>query len=106
MYSGSDPAIKEYTPQFCEEAEHRWTDEKPTDSLLNLASTQLLCLAYLGDGKDHYILTYVSEANAMATRMGLFGVDPVVAARKAQEIVPALQNATSYAAWGTFNWIV
>ncbi|KAI3572557.1 hypothetical protein IWW34DRAFT_637377 [Fusarium oxysporum f. sp. albedinis] len=106
MYSGFNPSIKEYIPQFCEEAEHRWTDEKATDSLLNLASTQLLGLAYLGDGKDHHVLTYVSEANAMATRMGLFGVDPTEAARKAQEITPALQNATSHAAWGTFNWIV
>ncbi|EXA30436.1 hypothetical protein FOVG_18172 [Fusarium oxysporum f. sp. pisi HDV247] len=106
MYSGFNPSIKEYIPQFCEEAEHRWTDEKATDSLLNLASTQLLGLAYLGDGKDHHVLTYVSEANAMATRMGLFGVDPTEAASKAQEITPALQNATSHAAWGTFNWIV
>ncbi|EGU71754.1 hypothetical protein FOXB_17737 [Fusarium oxysporum f. sp. conglutinans Fo5176] len=106
MYSGIDPSIKEYISLFCKEAEDRWTDEKATDSLLNLASTQLLGLAYLGDGKDHYILTYVSEANAMATRMGLFGVDPTVAVSKAQEITPALQNATSYAAWGTFNWIV
>lgn len=106
MYSGSDPSIKEYIPQFCAEAEHRWTDDKATDSLLNLASTQLLGLAYLGDGKDHHVLTYVSEANAMGTRMGLFGVDPTEAASKAQEIPPALQNATSYAAWGTFNWIV
>jgi hypothetical protein len=106
MYSGIDPSIKEYIPLFCEEAEHRWSDEKATDSLLNLASTQLLCLAYLGDGRDHYILTYVSEANAMATRMGLFGVDPTEATMKAQEITPVLQNATSYAAWGAFNWIM
>ncbi|EXK75649.1 hypothetical protein FOQG_19585 [Fusarium oxysporum f. sp. raphani 54005] len=42
----------------------------------------------------------------MATRMGLLGVDPAVAASKAQEITPALQNATSSAAWSTFNWIV
>ncbi|KAJ3453967.1 hypothetical protein MRS44_018599 [Fusarium solani] len=104
--SASDPAAKEYTPQFREEAEKRWTDEKDTDTLLNLAGTQLLGLAYLGDGEDHYVLTYVSEANAMATRMGLFGVNPTVAAGKAREITPDLQNATSYAAWGTFNWIV
>ncbi|KAJ3453222.1 hypothetical protein MRS44_018877 [Fusarium solani] len=104
--SASDPAAKEYTPQFREEAEKRWTDEKDTDTLLNLPGTQLLGLAYLGDGEDHYVLAYVSEANAMATRMGLFGVNPTVAAGKAREITPDLQNATSYAAWGTFNWIV
>ncbi|KAL6917066.1 hypothetical protein FSST1_008561 [Fusarium sambucinum] len=106
MYSGYDPSIKEYIPQFYEEAERRWTDEKATDSLLNLASMQLLGLAYLGNGKDYYVLIYVSEANAMATHMGLFGVDPTVTASKAQEITAELQSATLYAAWGTFNWIV
>ncbi|KAM6529156.1 hypothetical protein FALCPG4_007302 [Fusarium falciforme] len=89
-----------------EEAEKRWSDDKATDSLSNLAGTQLLGLAYLGDGKDHYVLTYVSEANAMGTRMGLFGVKPDMVASKIREIAPELQNATSYAAWGTFNWIV
>ncbi|KAF4464291.1 Nitrogen assimilation transcription factor nit-4 [Fusarium albosuccineum] len=106
MYSAYDPAIKPYIAQFSDEAEGRWTKEKPTDSLLRLAGTQLLGLAYLGDGKDHYVLTYVAEANAMGTRMGLFGIDPQVAAIKAREIAPELRNASSYAAWGAFNWIV
>ncbi|KAH6871684.1 hypothetical protein B0T10DRAFT_417034, partial [Thelonectria olida] len=106
MYSASDPTVKQYMPRFSEEAEALWSEEKCTDSLLNLAGTQLLGLAYLGDGKDHYVLTYASEANAMGARMGLFGVDPIVAASKAREVTPELQNATSYAAWGTFNWIV
>ncbi|KAL2684515.1 hypothetical protein Neosp_005593 [[Neocosmospora] mangrovei] len=42
----------------------------------------------------------------MGTRMGLFGVKPDVVANKSREIVPELRNATSYAAWGTFNWVV
>lgn len=106
MYSASDPQVKEYLPRFSEEAEKRWSNDKATDSLLNLAGTQLLGLAYLGDGKDHYVLTFVSEANTMGTRMGLFGVKPDVVANKSREIAPELRNATSYAAWGTFNWVV
>ncbi|TVY67247.1 hypothetical protein Focb16_v011215 [Fusarium oxysporum f. sp. cubense] len=106
MYSASAPEVREYLPQFSEEAEKRWSDEKATDSLPNLAGMQLLGLAYLGDGKDHYILTYVTEANAMGTRMGQFGVKTDEVASKSQEITPELQTATSYAAWGTFNWIV
>jgi hypothetical protein len=105
MYSALDPAAKEYMPQFCKEAERRWAEEKSTDSFLTLAATQLLGLAYMGDGKDDYVLTYVSEANSMGTRLGLFGIEPTVATLKTQES-PELQSATSYAAWGSFNWIV
>lgn len=72
MYSAVDSTVQSFIPQFCEEAEKRWSLEKATDSLLNLAATQLLGLAYLGNGKDHYVLTYVSEVNAMGARMGLF----------------------------------
>ncbi|KAF4976221.1 hypothetical protein FZEAL_7084 [Fusarium zealandicum] len=106
MYSGFNPAVKEYVPLFSDEAEKRWSDEKGNDSLLNLAGTQLLGMAYLGDGKDHHILTYIAEANSMGKRMGLFGIEPAVATDMARQITPELQNPTSYAAWGTFNWIV
>lgn len=106
MYSVVDSTVQSLIPQFCEEAEKRWSLEKATDSLLNLAATQLLGLAYLGNGKDHYVLTYVSEVNAMGARMGLFGVEQSVAILKAKQVSPELQSATSYAAWGAFNWIV
>lgn len=106
MYSSFDATSKGYMSLFCEEAERRWSEEKTNDSLLNLAAVQLLGLAYMGDGKDHHVLTYLSEANAMGIRMGLFGVEPPTAAGMAREIASDLQNATSYAAWGTFNWIM
>ncbi|KAF5638665.1 nitrogen assimilation transcription factor nit-4 [Fusarium sp. NRRL 52700] len=106
MYSAVDSTVLSFIPQFCEEAEKRWSLEKATDSLLNLAATRLLGLAYLGNGKDHYVLTYVSELNAMGARMGLFGVEQSVAISKAKQVSPELQSATSYTAWGTFNWIV
>ncbi|QGI96754.1 hypothetical protein CEK26_009823 [Fusarium fujikuroi] len=106
MYSAVDSTVQPFIPQFCEEAEKRWSLEKATDSLLNLAATQLLGLAYLGNGKDHYVLTYVSEVNAMGARMGLFGVEQSVANSKAKQVSPELQSATSYAAWGAFSWIV
>ncbi|KAJ4254295.1 hypothetical protein NW762_009886 [Fusarium torreyae] len=100
MYSTLNSTVKHYVPQFCEEAEKRWTEEKWRDSLLTLAATQLLGLAYLGDGKDHYVLTYVSEVNSMGIRMGLFGVESSVVISKARELSPEMQSATSYAAWG------
>ncbi|KAJ4005364.1 hypothetical protein NW752_011327 [Fusarium irregulare] len=103
---GVDSTVQKYITQFCEESEKRWSLEKLTDSLLTLAATQLLGLGYLGNGKDHYVLTYVSEVNSMGTRLGLFGVEPSVAVERARKISPEMQSATSYAAWGTFNWIV
>ncbi|KAF4341829.1 nitrogen assimilation transcription factor nit-4 [Fusarium beomiforme] len=106
MYSAVDPTVQSFVPQFCDEAEKRWSLEKATDSLVNLAATQLLGLAYLGNGKDHYVLTYVSEVHAMGARMRLFGVEQSVAISKAKQVSAELQSATSYAAWGTFNWIV
>ncbi|EXK23545.1 hypothetical protein FOMG_19693 [Fusarium oxysporum f. sp. melonis 26406] len=106
MYSALDRTVKKYTSQFCEEAERRWSEEKSKDSFLTLAGTQLLGLAYIGDGKDHYVLTYISEANSMGTRLGLFGVDPTVVTPKTREESPEFQSAISYAAWGSFNWIV
>jgi hypothetical protein len=51
-------------------------------------------------------LTYVSEANSMGTRMGFFGTEHTVAMPKVREVNSELQSATSYAAWGTFNWLV
>ncbi|KAM5358605.1 hypothetical protein ACJA88_014472 [Fusarium oxysporum] len=106
MYSALDPTVKEYTPQFSEETEKRWTEDKSTDPLLTLAGIPLLGLAYLGVGKDHYALTYASEANSMGTRMGFFGTEHTVAMPKVREVNSELQSATSYAAWGSFNWLV
>lgn len=98
MYTAWDPEIKEYLPKFSQEAEERWLVEKANDYLLNFAVAQLLSLAYLCHGKDHLILAFVSEANTMATRMGLLGANPERVASTVREMAPDLQRATSYAA--------
>ncbi|EXK25971.1 hypothetical protein FOMG_17412 [Fusarium oxysporum f. sp. melonis 26406] len=106
MYSALDPTVKEYTLQFCEGAETCWSEGKSKDSFLTLARTQLLGLAYMGDGKNHYVLTYMSEANSMGARLGLFGVNPTATTPKTQAGSPELKSVIFYAAWGSFNWIV
>jgi hypothetical protein len=106
MYSGIDSAVQKYIPEFCEETEKRRSLEKTKDSLLTLAAIELLGLGYMGNGKDHYVLTFVSEVNSMGRRLGLFGVEQSVAIENAKQVSPDMQSATSYAAWGTFNWIV
>lgn len=99
---GSDDSS--FTLQFCAEAEQLWRTQKETDCILNLIAAQFLSLGYLGQGRDHVVLSYASEASRMAVRLGLFGV---------QEDNPALQEisilskesrkAYMYAAWGSFN---
>ncbi|KAK2684651.1 hypothetical protein QWA68_016151 [Fusarium oxysporum] len=42
----------------------------------------------------------------MGTRMGFFGTEHTVAMPKVQEVNSKLHSAISYAAWGTFNWLV
>jgi hypothetical protein len=106
MYSALDPTIKEYTPQFSDETEKRWAEDKSMDSILTLAGMPLLGLAYLGDGKDHYALMYVSEVISMGTRMGLFGTEHTFVLSEVREVNSELQSVTCYAAWGTFNWVV
>ncbi|CRK12760.1 hypothetical protein BN1708_010605 [Verticillium longisporum] len=67
---------------------------------------QLLSLAFLGHGKDHFVLIYLAEASRMATRMCLFGVEPAVALSKTNEIPQDMRSASCYAAWGIFNWTI
>jgi hypothetical protein len=104
MYTSIDPEANQFIYRFKEEAEKPWQYEQP-DSLLNLAVLQLLSMANLGHGKDHHV-EYVSQANAMGIRMGLFGLNPDAAASSTKETKEEVQRATSYAAWGSFNWIV
>src|SRR5689334_6744047 len=76
MYTAIDRGAVQLAESFCKEAEKIWLDEKHNDSVLNAASAQLLSLAYLGHGKDHYVLKYLAAALGMGTRMSMFGVEP------------------------------
>lgn len=106
MYSSVDPRASQYVLRFSAEAGGHWSDDESQDSILNLASLQLLSLGYLGYGDDHHGLRYLTQASDMGTRMGLFGVDPSVAAKKLAYLPQELREPTAFAAWGTFNWLV
>ena len=89
----------------CNAAEKNWEEGLP-DALPNLAALSLLSLAYIGHGKDHCVLTYRNEACQMAQRMGFLGVSPEDSQRVYRDTPEYLRSPTSYAAWGTFNWLV
>lgn len=95
---------------FCKEAERLWNIERANgrDSVLNAAAAEFLCLGYLGQGRNHALLTYASEASDMGVRMGLFGIDGDDDLPETDVIADIDNDATRarmYAAWGIFNWI-
>lgn len=110
MYSSIDPRTDALALHFCTEAELLWTAERNNnrDSLMNAAAAEFLCLGYLGQGRDHAILTYVAEVSEMGVRLGLFGVDDedgLKEASKSAGLGHEDTRARMYAAWGIFNWI-
>jgi hypothetical protein len=90
---------------FCAEAEELWHSQEDVDSILSLAAVQFLSLGYLGQGRDHLVLSYIRDASRMAVRMGLFGVDENnQTLQELATLSTATREAYTYAAWGSFNW--
>ena len=110
MYSSIDSKTDALAMSFCTEAERLWAFERSNerDSVMTVAAAEFLCLGYLGQGRDHAILTYVSEASNMGLRMGLFGIegqDSMKETSWAAEVTDEATRARMYVAWGVFNWI-
>ncbi|KAL7941836.1 N-terminal fungal transcription regulatory domain-containing protein [Trichoderma barbatum] len=106
MYSAVDPSVDRLAATFCTEAESIWRTEKESDSILNMAAALFLSLGYLGQGRDHAVLSYISQATRMAMRLGLFGVEDNGRWKlKVDKMTIEAASAYLYAAWGSFNWI-
>lgn len=111
MYSSITPETYTLALDFCAEAEKLWHVERSSgrDTVTTLAAAEFLCLGYLGQGRDHVILAYMSEASRMGQRMGLFGVEPEEDTTSGSEYATDSSDdatrARSFAAWGVFNWI-
>ncbi|XP_044716408.1 fungal zn(2)-Cys(6) binuclear cluster domain-containing protein [Hirsutella rhossiliensis] len=107
MYSGIDPETEGQTTSLCAEAERLWNQERSSnrDSIQTMAAAEFLSLGYLGQGRDHKMLVYLSEATDMGIRLGLFGVKSQPSPDKDSELSAEAQGARGYAAWGVFNWI-
>ncbi|KAG6178471.1 hypothetical protein E4U27_003741 [Claviceps purpurea] len=110
MYSAIDPQTDALATAFCVEAEILWTAEREMghDSTLTLAAAEFLCMGYLGQGRDHAVLTYLAEATDMAGRMGLFSSEAQGSSQETRtfpHLTGAAKAAHMYAAWGIFNWL-
>ncbi|KAI8627221.1 hypothetical protein F5Y19DRAFT_477790 [Xylariaceae sp. FL1651] len=106
MYSAIDKSAYDVADAFCEGAERLWQVEKSSDSLLNMAGAQLMSLAHMGHGKDGVVLYYLAEGVRMGMRLCLLGVDETAAWEKARTMPDEMRTASSFAAWGVFNWAV
>lgn len=106
MYSSLDAEMNTLVQPFCEEARRIWDEETPADNLVTLAALQLLSQAFLGHGQDHYLLIFRNEACRMSQRMSLLGVDASTSSTALESMPEDERSASSYAAWGVFNWIV
>ena len=105
MYSAVDENTSSLVQPFCDEAVKHLKGGIP-DSLASIAGLQLLSLAYIGHGKDHCVLRYRNEAYQMGRRMSFLGVEHALASKECEAIPDDMIRPSSYAAWGTFNWIV
>ena len=110
MYSAIDPQTDQVAIHFCTEADSHWAAErqKGNDSMMILAATEFLCLGYLGQGRDHVVLRYLTEAADMAGRMGLFNTEGQLSERETSSysnLAGAAKTSHMYAAWGIFNWL-
>ena len=113
MYSAYDHSTDGLAIHFCQEAESLWNIEidKGNDSPLNIAAAEFLSLGYLGQGRDHSVLRYMTESAYMGCRMGFFGIKGYKNEEESNLVTSASPkirkspNAYKYAAWGVFNWL-
>lgn len=107
MYSAIDDRTDQLALPFCNKAERLWAIErsKGIDSITNLAAAEFISMGYLGHGRDHAVLKYLTEAANMGARMGLFDLPHQSETIAAQPNVANEQLSHRYAAWGAFNWI-
>lgn len=69
-----------------------------------MASAQILSIAYLGHGKDQKYLECISVAVNMGARLQVFGADAAAMKARYRDLPFDMQRATSFTAWGVFNW--
>ena len=106
MYAAIDHRASTSASLFRVAAERLWYTERNNDSILNMATAQFLSLDFIGQGKDHAVLTHRTEASNMGIRLGLFGVHDNVARSSLASLTAEDRSAYAYTAWGVFNWIM
>ena len=105
MYTTIDADAHNYVDPFRSEAAGLWKTEKNHDSVQNMAAAVFLSLGCIGQGLDHVVSEYSSEASSMGIRLGVFGVDQKKTQQKLDQMDVEEVIGASYTAWGVFNFI-
>jgi hypothetical protein len=107
QYCATNPGAATSASKFLDEALKLWKLNSAHDSLMTAAAAQLLSLICFCNGKETIAQSLRDDGKRMAERMELFGVvsDDASISRQREMPLPALR-ATSYVAWGCFNWLV
>lgn len=105
MYSTVDIEAQAFADPCRVEAERIWTKEKDRDTILNMATAQFLSLAYIGQGRDHAVIEYLTSALEIGVHLGVFGADHVPKLDLGT-LPPNTQKAYKYTSWGVYNYIM
>lgn len=109
MYSAFDAKADALALRFCAKAEALWAREQShnIDSPNNIVAAQFLSLGYLGHGRDHSVIRYLTAAAKMGARMGFFGIAGQASFTNSGSSTPTEEEEISrrYTAWGIFNWL-
>ena len=106
MYCTLDTEAHAFVDLFRQEALTRWEEASKHDTVLNMASAVLLSLGCIGQGKDHVVSEYSSQASSMGLRLGLLAVESSVTKEKMNHMDSEELIMASYTAWGCFNYIM
>lgn len=91
---------------FFSEAEALLAQKTPLNTLTAVSAFQLLSMVAVTHGRDDIALEYLREGVRLGRLMGLFGVQSNAASANAWADGHHDWNiATSYTAWGVFNWV-
>ncbi|GAW25965.1 putative zinc finger protein [Rosellinia necatrix] len=107
MYSAFDENAMQHATGFLQSAEQLWMTQQ--SSCLSMAGAVLLSISLMGNGKDHAVLRYATDALEMGRQLGLFHDNTGPSGNvyeSGADISGDELRARSYAAWGVFNWNV
>jgi hypothetical protein len=82
-----------------------WEEECSTDSIINVAASQVLCWVCLVVGFDELGQQLFLQGRQMAERLSLIGVEHSASLAVTFDALPMSQKrAATFAAWGIYNW--
>ncbi|RFN54198.1 conidial development protein fluffy [Fusarium flagelliforme] len=105
-YCTIDPSLSVLSSEFLGAAETLWLAERRSDSLLNVAAIMATGVACEIQVSNIRVLELFEDAQGMAERLGLFGVERCRRNATDWQVLSAqVKRQTAQVAWGTYNWL-